>query len=120
MANELQGIEQLDINLTLQQLRNHKSPYFSGKTIEITIKDVLFHEFLEGFNNWRYGNDNDRNNSRGYFTINTPDGEAKVYPFGNKALSYNRSLNELTIKGKVKSPVFRNRIFTNEFTQEFS
>ena len=120
MANELQGINQLDVNLTLQELRQHKIPYFSGKTIEITIKDVLFHEFLESFNNWRYGNDNDRNNSRGYFTINTPDGEAKVYPFGSKALSYNRSLNELTIKGKIKSPIFRNRIFTDEFTQEFS
>ena len=120
MDNELQGIEQLDVNSTLQQLRNHKSPYFSGKTIEITIKDVLFNEFLASFNNWRYGNDNDRNNSRGYFTINTPDGEAKVYPFGNKSLSYNRSLNELTIKGKIKSPVFRNRIFTDEFTKEFS
>lgn len=102
MANELQGIRQLDVNLTLQELRNSKRLYFSGQTIEITITDVLFHEFLQAFNNWRYGNDNDRTKSRGYFAINTPEGKAKVYPFGNKALSYNRTLNELTIKGKVK------------------
>ena len=120
MANELQGINQLDVNLTLQELRQHKIPYFSGKTIEITISDVLFYEFLECFNNWRYGNENNRANSRGFIKVNTPDGIAEIYPFGSKALSYNRSLNELTIKGKIKSPIFRNRIFTDEFTQEFS
>ena len=102
MANELQGINQLDVNLTMQQLRLHKTPYFSGKTIEITITDVLFHEFLECFNNWRYGNENDRANSRGFIKVNTSDGIAEVYPFGSKAFSFDRQLNELTIKGKIK------------------
>jgi hypothetical protein len=120
MANELQGINKLDVNLTLQQLRLHKTPYFSGKTIEITITDVLFHEFLECFNNWRYGNENDRANSRGFIKVNTPDGIVDIYPFGGKAFSYNRQLNELTIKGKIKTHLYRNRIFTSEFTKEFT
>lgn len=119
MANELQGINQLDVNLTLQELRHHKTPYFSGKSIEITISDVLFHEFLECFNNWRYGNGNDRANSRGFIKVNTPDGIAEIYPFGSKAFSYNRQLNELSIKGKIKASLYRNRIFTSEFTKEF-
>ena len=102
MANELQGINKLDVNLTLQQLRLHKTPYFSGKTIEITISDVLFHEFLQCFNNWRYGNENDRTKSRGFIKVNTPDGIVDIYPFGGKAFSFDRQLNELTIKGKIK------------------
>ena len=120
MSNELQGINQLDVNLTLQELRQHKTPYFSGKTIEITISDVLFYEFLECFNSWRYGNGNDRTNSRGFIKVNTPDGIAEIYPFGNKAFSYDRKLNELTIKGKIKSPITRGRIFTEQFTPEFT
>ena len=103
MSNELQGINQLDVNLTLQQLRLYKKPYFNGKSIEITIQDVLFHEFLECFNNWRYGIMENRFMSRGYVRVNSPDGILDIYPFGSKAFSYDRKYNELTISGKVKA-----------------
>lgn len=120
LANELPGIKQLDVNLTLDELRQYKEPYFCGKGIEITLKDVMFYEFLECFNNWRYGEGNDRNFSRGYITVSTPEGLANIYPFGNKAFSYDKKFNELTIKGKVKTPLYRNRIHSEQFTTVFN
>lgn len=93
LNNELQGETTLKVNETLERLRDHRQPFFSGKTIEITLMEVKFNEFFECYNEWRYGE-----NNRGFISI----GDVKLYPFGTKAFSFDGSLNELTLRGKIK------------------
>ena len=93
LNNELQGETTLKVNETLERLREYRQPFFSGQTIEITLMEVKFNEFFECYNEWRYGE-----NNRGYISV----GNVKLYPFGTKAFSFDGSLNELTLRGKIK------------------
>ena len=93
LNNELQGETTLKVNETLERLREYIQPFFSGQTIEITLMEVKFNEFFECYNEWRYGE-----NNRGYISV----GNVKLYPFGTKAFSFDGSLNELTLRGKIK------------------
>ena len=42
LNNELQGETTLKFNETLERLRDYRQPFFSGKTIEITLMEVKF------------------------------------------------------------------------------
>ena len=102
LANEYNKLIKVGADELLDDLRNQYNVFFNGKSIEITLTDVGFQEFLDVYNNWRYGQGFNRNLSRGYITLNTPDGKMNVYPFGKGAFSHDNKLNELTIRGKVK------------------
>ena len=96
LNNELQGETTLKVNETLERLRDYRQPFFSGQTIEITLIEVKFNEFFKCYNQWRYGE-----NNRGYISV----GNVKLYPFGTKAFNFAGSLNELTLRGKIKFDV---------------
>lgn len=102
MANELQGIVVVGTNEELGRMRDYKQTFFNGEIIEITYTQVTFEEFLIIYNNWKFGEGNDRMKSRGYISCNTPYGIYDVYPFGNGAFSHNKEKNKLSIKGKIK------------------
>ncbi|MDP9954700.1 hypothetical protein J2X97_000337 [Epilithonimonas hungarica] len=110
MANELQGLIRVGDNVPLSQFREQYETFFNGQIIEITLVDVMFHEFLDLYKDWKFGKNNDRTKSRGFITVNTPEGILNVYPFGKGALSHNKSDNELTIKGKVKGIFVENPV----------
>ncbi|MDV4113893.1 hypothetical protein CMT20_19040 [Elizabethkingia anophelis] len=116
LPNELSGRVKLNSNETVGRLRNFKYPYFTNQTIEITIPYVTFEEFFRLHNNWRFGIDGDRNKSRGYITVDTPEGVMDVYPFGQKGLEHNKGYNTLTIRGKVKGSSLKNKILNAVFT----
>lgn len=97
LDNELQGETVFNENETLQRLRENREPFFSGESVEITLSEVVFHEFFTCYNAWRYGE-----NNRGYISATVPAGVLHIYPFGAKAFSYDGQHNELTIRGKVK------------------
>lgn len=118
LPNELTGRVKLNANETVGRLRDFKYPYFTNQTIEITIPDVSFKEFFDLHNNWRFGIGGDRNKSRGYITVDTPEGVMDVYPFGQKGLEHNKGFNTLTIRGKVKGSALRNKITHVEFKSE--
>lgn len=102
LANELQGLIRVGDNVPLNEFRDQYETFFNGQKIEITIPEVDFYEFMDIYNNWKFGAGNDRMLSRGYITVPTPEGLMNVYPFAKGALSHNRFDNELTIKGKIK------------------
>lgn len=102
MGNELPGVVTVGNNEPLARLRNHRQTLFNGHKLQITLTDVMYDEFLEIFNNWRYGAGGDRSMSRGYLNIPTPDGNMEVYPFGSGAFYHSKRYNELTIRGKVR------------------
>ncbi|WP_372483273.1 hypothetical protein AB9J70_06115 [Elizabethkingia anophelis] len=116
LPNELSGRVKLNANETVGRLRNFKYPYFTNQTIEITIPYVTFEEFFRLHNNWRFGIGGDRNKSRGYITVDTPEGVMDVYPFGQKGLEHNKGYNTLTIRGKIKGSSLKNKILNAVFT----
>lgn len=116
LPNELSGRVKLNANETVGRLRNFKYPYFTNQIIEITIPYVTFEEFFRLHNNWRFGIDGDRNKSRGYITVDTPEGVMDIYPFGQKGLEHNKGYNTLTIRGKVKGSSLKNKILNVVFT----
>ncbi|MCT4076542.1 hypothetical protein HZP83_08415 [Elizabethkingia anophelis] len=116
LPNELTGRVKLNANETVGRLRNFKYPYFTNQTIEITIPYVTFEEFFRLHNNWRFGINGDRNKSRGYITVDTPEGIMDVYPFGQKGLEHNKGYNTLTIRGKIKGSSLKNKILNVVFT----
>lgn len=118
LPNEITGRVRLNANETVGRLRNFKYPYFTNQKIEITIPNVDFKEFFDLHNNWRFGIGGDRNKSRGYITVDTPEGVMDVYPFGQKGLEHNKGFNTLTIRGKVKGSALRNKITHVEFKSE--
>ena len=101
LNNEIQNLVQLDENISLADLRNYKQPYFSSEEIEVTILNVMFYEFIDLLNKWRYETDTWKDN-RGYIKLNLDGVEYKVYPMGDKALEHDKKYNELTIRGYVK------------------
>ena len=101
LNNEIQNLVQLNENISLADLRNYKQPYFSSQEIEVTILNVMFYEFIDLLNKWRYETDTWKNN-RGYIKLNLDGVEYKVYPMGDKALEHDKKYNELTIRGYVK------------------
>lgn len=102
MTNELPGDVIVGSNEDLLRFRDFEQTFFNGEQIEITYSKVAFEEFYLIYNNWRYGEGNDRTKSRGYISCNTPFGIYDVYPFGPEAFKHNKATNTLTIKGKVK------------------
>lgn len=118
LPNELTGRVKLNANETVGRLRNFKYPYFTNQKIEITIPYVTFEEFFRLHNNWRFGIGGDRNKSRGYITVDTPEGIMDIYPFGQKGLEHNKGYNTLTIRGKVKGSALRNKITNVIFKEE--
>lgn len=101
LNNEIQNLVQLNENISLADLRNYKQPYFSSQEIEVTILNVMFYEFIDLLNKWRYETDTWKNN-RGYIKLNLDGVEYKVYPMGDKALEHDKKYNELTIRGYIK------------------
>ena len=101
LNNEIQNLVQLNENISLADLRNYKQPYFSSEEIEVTILNVMFYEFIDLLNKWRYETDTWKNN-RGYIKLNLDGVEYKVYPMGDKALEHDKKYNELTIRGYIK------------------
>ena len=102
LVNELQGLIEVGADEPLSRLRNYKTPFFSGDVIEIKYSNVTFQEFTAMYENWRYGASGDRLNSRGYFSLSTPEGIYDAYPFGDGAFSHDRKTNVLSFKGKIK------------------
>lgn len=102
MANELQEKIVTGSDETLQHFRDQATTLFSGMLVEIPYRQIRFGEFIDIFNFWRYGINEDRNKSRGYITCNTPVGIYNVYPFGKEMFRHNPNDNTLTIKGKIK------------------
>jgi len=101
LDNELPGITTLKNNETLERLRAYKTPIFNGQIIEITLAEVLFHEFYECYTKWRY----DPTVNRGYISVNTNEGIIQIYPFGSKAFEFSGKYNELTIRGKIRNQI---------------
>ena len=101
LNNEIQNLVQLNENISLADLRNYKQPYFSSQEIEVTILNVMFYEFIDLLNKWRYETDTWKDN-RGYIKLNLDGVEYKVYPMGDKALEHDKKYNELTIRGYIK------------------
>lgn len=110
MANELQGQIVTGADETLQHFRDQATSLFSGELIEISYRQIRFGQFIDIFNFWRYGLDNDRNKSRGYITCNTPLGLYDVYPFGKEMFKHSPNDNTLTIKGKIKGKHVENPV----------
>lgn len=118
MANEMQGDVLVGGNEELSRMRDFERTFFNGEKIEISYSKITFEEFLKIYSNWRYGEGNDRNKSRGYLSCNTPYGIYDLYPFGSEAFRHNKKTNTLTIKAKVKgrsveSPVLLSVIQVN-------
>ncbi|MGU3377619.1 hypothetical protein [Chryseobacterium sp. M5A1_1a] len=102
LANELPGLITVGEDETLGKMRSYKHTLFSGDVISLTLSDVSFSEFIQVYENWRYGHLGNRNASRGYISVNTPKGLLDVYPFGDGSFSHSRSNNTLKINGKIK------------------
>ena len=122
LNNELPGTTLMNQNEPLGRLRNYKTPFFSGQKIEIKLIDVSFDEFFTFLNNWRRGIGNDRKKSRGYLTVKINGKFTNIYPFGDEAINFNKNLNQLTIKGKIKNIYYDDlpfRYFDEFFDYEF-
>lgn len=104
LSYELQGPIVVGSDEPLSRLRDNTPVLFSGQIIDISFTNVTFEEFITLYENWRYGINNNRMNSRGYISINSPIGLLDVYLFGDNALSHSRKNNVLGIKGKIKGP----------------
>ena len=102
LMNELQGVVVVGADETLGRLRQHRHEYFTGETIEISYYNISFEEFMDLYQNWRYGKLGNRFESRGYITLNTPQGLYDVYPYGDNAFSHSKMTDILMIKGKIK------------------
>jgi hypothetical protein len=108
LLNELPGLVVVGADEPLGRLRNYKEPFFSGDKITISYNNVKFEEFINIYENWRYGEGNDRLKSRGYLKLNTPLGIYQVAPFGKEAFKHSKEKNILTINGKVKGKSVEN------------
>lgn len=104
LANELQGETIYKNNEFMGRLRQNRKPFFNGMYIEITLTDVNFATFLDLYKRYRYGIGGDAATSRGYITVNTPEGSVDVFLWG-KGLEHNKLYNELTIRGRVKEGI---------------
>lgn len=93
LEGDMTGIVTLNDDEKLQRMRMPKNTLFSNMKVEITLMEVGLSEFLTAFNTWR--------DERGYWTVNSPYGSLQVFPFGDKAFAYDKSRNELTVRGKV-------------------
>jgi hypothetical protein len=113
MPNELQGEVIVGGNETLARMRDYKATFFNGEKIEVSFNKVTFEEFFDIYNNWKFGEGNDRTKSRGYISCNTPYGIYDIYPFGATAFSHNKAKNTLSIKGKVKGKSVENPVLLN-------
>lgn len=102
MANELQGLVTVAEDEQLSKFRSQYDTFFDGRIIELTLKQVQWFEFMDLYNKWKFGIDDDLDTCRGYITVDTPEGLLDVYPFGKDALVHSKIENELSIKGKVK------------------
>lgn len=102
LANELPDLVTVGDDETLGRLRAYSDTLFNGDLISIAYIDITFQEFIMIYESWRYGINEDRNQSRGYLTLNTPDGIYDVFPFGDEAFSHNKKTNILTVNAKIK------------------
>lgn len=102
LANELPDLVTVGNNETLGRLRAYSETLFNGDLLSISYIDITFQEFIMIYESWRYGINDDRNQSRGYLTLNTPDGIYDVFPFGEEPFSHDKKTNILTINSKVK------------------
>lgn len=102
LSNELSDLVKFGADETLSRLRSYDQTFFNGDAIEISFKEVTFEEFFNIYHNWKFGIDNNRLQSRGYLTLNTPEGILDVYPFGDGAFSHNRKTNVFSVKAKIK------------------
>lgn len=103
LNNELPGLVTLEQNEGLGRMRAFKTPFFNGKKIDITLRDVNFDEFFAFLTNWRKGIDGDRMKSRGFITVKVDGKLMNIYPFGEKSISFSMKYNELKISGKIKN-----------------
>lgn len=103
LNNELPGLVTLEQNEGLGRMRVFKTPFFNGKKINITLRDVNFDEFFAFLTNWRKGIDGDRMKSRGFITVKVDGKLMNIYPFGEKSISFSMKYNELKISGKIKN-----------------
>ncbi|ALR29772.1 hypothetical protein ATE47_04205 [Chryseobacterium sp. IHB B 17019] len=110
MSNELQGPVVVGEDETLSRMRDYKATFFTGEKIEISYDKITFEEFFDIYNNWKFGENNNRAMSRGFISCNTPYGIYDIYPFGPGAFSHSKAKNTLNIKGKVKGRSVENPI----------
>ena len=102
LINELPDLVTVGEDEMLGRLRNYNQTLFNGDKITISYFKVSFEEFINIYESWRYGENEDRLKSRGYLSLNTPLGIYDVYPFGNEAFTHNKEKNILTINAKIK------------------
>ena len=110
MPNELQGEVIVGANEELSRMKGYKATFFTGEKIELSYDKVTFEEFFTIYNNWKFGEGNNRLLSRGFLSCNTPYGIYDIYPFGPEAFSHSKAKNTLKIKGKVKGRSVENPI----------
>lgn len=113
LANELQDLVIVGSDEPLSRFRSYAQTFFNGDKIEISYINVTFEEFLDLYNNWKFGVDDNRLQSRGYISLNTPDGIYDAYPFGDSAFSHDRKTNVLSIKAKLKGKSVDNPTLLN-------
>lgn len=113
LVNELDGVVVVGDDENLGRLRRYNQTFFNGDKITISYINVTFEEFINIYELWKYGENNDRLKSRGYLEINTPLGIYDVYPFGKEAFKHNKQTNLLTINAKVKGKSTANPTLLN-------
>ena len=111
LDNEISGLTTLNAKESLGRLRTHRTPFFNGKKIEITLTKVTLDEFFTFLNNWRKGKGNDRMTSRGFVTIKVEGKLMNIYPFGDGGINFDMKSNQLKFKGKVKNIYYNNDPF---------
>lgn len=102
LINELPYLVTVGEDENLGRLRAYTQTLFNGDKITISYFKISFEEFINIYENWRYGEGEDRLKSRGYLTLNTPLGIYDAFPFGNEAFKHSKEKNILTINAKIK------------------
>lgn len=113
LINELSGLVNVGADETLGRLRSYDQTLFNGDEITISYSKIEFEEFFQIYDLWKFGQENDRLKSRGYLSLNTPEGIFDVFPWGDGAFSHSKKTNVLTIKGKIKGKSVDNPTLLN-------
>lgn len=113
LVNELDGVVVVGENENLGRLRSYNQTFFNGDKITIAYPNITFEEFINIYELWKYGENNDRLKSRGYLELNTPLGIYDVFPYGKEAFKHNKQTNLLTINARIKGKSTANPTLLN-------
>ena len=102
IADEPAGLIKLSEKTSIAELNDYRKPLFTDEMVSVEIMEVMFYEFFDFYNRWRYGDTLYRDN-RGYVKVNTPLGVKNIYLYGSEAIEYDRYNNTLLLNGYIKN-----------------